>query len=100
MLYTCRLEYDIATNTYRNLSGIEISVPNFGDDVAFNTYQKFIDYLQNEHGYTSRNVRLAPYDWRLAPRKIIPLCVCMSLECPMHALAVTFTVTLFADINS
>ena len=79
--FTCRLEYNSATNTYRNLSGIEISVPNFGDDVAFHTYQKFIDYLQNEHGYTSRNVRLAPYDWRLAPRKtviiIIIIIVCV-----------------------
>ena len=62
------MEYDSATNTYRNLSGIEIDVPHFGDDVAFATYQKLVDYLQNEHGYTRKNVRLAPYDWRLAPR--------------------------------
>ena len=59
------MEHDGAMNTYRNLSGIEISVPNFGDDVAFDTYQKLVDYLQNEHGYTQKNIRLAPYDWRL-----------------------------------
>ena len=62
------MEYDSTMNTYRNLSGVEITVPHFGDDVAFHTYQKLVDYLQNVHGYTQKNVRLAPYDWRLAPR--------------------------------
>ena len=63
-----RLEYNSATNTYGNLSGVEIRVPHFGGDNAFHTYQKLVDYLQDVHGYTNKNVRLAPYDWRLAPR--------------------------------
>ena len=73
-------------NTYRNLSGIEISVPHFGDDVVFDTYQKLVDYLQKVHaypyGYTQKNVRLAPYDWRLAPH----MCACMHVDCKINAM--------------
>ena len=78
-----RLEYNSATNTYGNLSGIEIRVPHFGGDNAFHTYQKLVDYLQDVHGYTNKNVRLAPYDWRLAPRmcNVYRVSHCMYTDC-------------------
>ena len=41
-------------------------MPYFGEDVAF-VDKRLVDYLQDEHGYTEKNVRVAPYDWRLAP---------------------------------
>ena len=71
-----RLQYDSATNNYSAAEGVTVSVPGFGNtstvefidpaDSALDYLHIFVDYFIQRGYVRGRNIRAAPYDWRLA----------------------------------
>lgn len=74
------MSFDRNTSEYSSIDdGITVTVPGFGDTntverlstglITFPYLEKFVEYFV-ERGYKrGRNIRAAPYDWRLAPGK-------------------------------
>jgi len=74
-LFLCSLVYNEESNQFEDSPGVHIQVPSFGgtESVEFTGLDQQFPYLQNflnyfsERGYTrGKNIRTAPYDWRLA----------------------------------
>lgn len=64
-LLVCRLNY---TGGYSDALGIDITVPFFGSFASVEIYlSDFLGYF-TDRGYTrDKDIRAAPYDWRLSP---------------------------------
>ncbi len=69
------MEYDNSTNTYSNISGVEVIVPGFGgtetveylDTIRLIHYfHKFVNFFVQNGYVRGETIRAAPYDWRLA----------------------------------
>ena len=79
------LEYNEATNTYKDKTGTEIKVSGFGETCKVeylasnpvetsctfqlpvgNYFHTFVDYFVARGYQRDKNIRAAPYDWRLA----------------------------------
>ena len=81
-LHLHRLEYDASTNTYSDKTGVNVTVPGFGNtrvvecleprDSICNTVQEtqyfsiFVNYFVAKGYQRGVDIRAAPYDWRLA----------------------------------
>ena len=81
-----RLEYNEASNSYHNRSGVDIKVVGFGTTCRseymyadgpdwkcdtwplFKYFHDFVDYFVENVDYKrDHTIRAAPYDWRLTP---------------------------------
>ena len=69
----CRLNYSQTAN-YVDVEGITVSAIDFDRTAGFNFSSRgFLDYFL-DRGYTAGvDIRIASYDWRLAPGKYIVL---------------------------
>ena len=74
---SCRLKYDVSTNSYYNNSHVKIHVPGFGKTSGVEYLDPglidLIPYMHDmveyfvDRGYVrGKSIRAAPYDWRLA----------------------------------
>ena len=77
----CRLDYDPATDSYANASGVEVRAPGFGETGSVenlandflqtftdmvNAFEDMVDYFEDRGYEVGKTIRAAPYDWRLA----------------------------------
>ena len=76
------MEYNTASNTYKDMSDADVSVPGFGGTSTvecvssssffcgidkFQYMKKMVDYFADRGYKRGVDIRAAPYDWRLAP---------------------------------
>ena len=75
-----RLAYNSTTDSYYNTANVDVIAPGVGNVTLLDTldtyeelftlhhYDKFTNYFVTNHGYErGKDLRGAPYDWRLAP---------------------------------
>lgn len=73
-----RLSFDRNTSQYSSSDDdITVTVPGFGDTntveklspglITFSYFEKFVEYFVKRGYERGKNIRAAPYDWRLAP---------------------------------
>ncbi len=74
------MEYDNSTNTYSNVSGVEVIVPGFGGTETVEyldtqrhipQYNKLVSFFVQNGYVRGETIRAAPYDWRLAAGSLI-----------------------------
>ena len=77
----CRLTYNQTSNSYSNATNVDIIEPGFGnvttleyldeDQYGFKFipyFRDFVEYFVKNYSYVrGKDLRGAPYDWRLAP---------------------------------
>ena len=71
------MTYDKDSNSYSNTTDVEITAPGLGNvitleyidsDKKYPHYLAFVNYFVNNYSYVGgKDLRGAPYDWRLAP---------------------------------
>jgi lysophospholipase-3 len=78
-----KMEYNTASNTYKDIPDADVSVPGFGGTSTvecvssssflcrfydkFQYMKKMVDYFADRGYKRGVDIRAAPYDWRLAP---------------------------------
>ena len=74
----CRLKYDRRSGQYSSsFNKIDITVPGFGDTetveelsngaLKWPYFKDFVEYFVDRGYDRGKDIRAAPYDWRLAP---------------------------------
>ena len=75
----CRLVYDNKSDSYSDTPSVNITAPGLGDVITLEYleadglkllpyFEHFVDYFVTNYSYVGgKDLRGAPYDWRLAP---------------------------------
>ena len=93
------MDYDEATGSYYNAPNVDVIVPGVGNVTLVeyvNTYEerplkvipnfdKFTEYFVTNYSYVrGKDLRGAPYDWRLAPSTYIHFVILFIDSCSVH----------------